>query len=188
MTLPWLRDLRDNLLYFGKSYLVLLLALSLTAGAWYFSRLNHAAHHRQEVDKIAANISQSVQRQIDSYINVLEGVIGLYRASKSVERNEFHDYLTATRLADQHPGIKGVGFANLVPGIPQQLGKRNDSGGQPQRMMKYDNLCHGILAPLVWHHHRPRNRPWLPKAPGQCRDHAGRSVNVRFTGRHSDYG
>ncbi len=114
MNTDWLVALREHLRYLGKAYLVLLLALCLTAGAWYFSRLSHINSESEQLGDIADNIDYAMQRRIDSYINVLDGVAGLYRASISVERSEFHSYLLATELTERLPGIRGIGFARLV--------------------------------------------------------------------------
>ncbi len=114
MSTLWLQVLRDHLRYLGKAYLVLLLALCLTAGAWYFSRLSHTTSQIRPLDNLADNTQQTLQRHIDTYMSILSGVAGLYRASVSVERNEFRAYLMATQLHDRLPGIKGVGFARLV--------------------------------------------------------------------------
>ena len=130
----WLQALRDHLRYLGKSYLVLLLALCLTAGAWYFSRLSHTTTQFVQLGDITDNVDYALQRRIDSYINVLDGVAGLYRASISVERNEFHAYLMATELTDRLPGIKGIGFARLVPNAALDrfvAQVRNDTSLQP---------------------------------------------------------
>ncbi len=115
MKTNWLSTLLNHLRYLGKAYLVLLLALCLTAGAWYFSHLSYTNSQIERFGDIADDIDNVLQRRIDSYINALDGVAGLYRASVSVERNEFRSYLIATGLIDRSPGIKGIGFARLVP-------------------------------------------------------------------------
>ncbi len=129
-----LQTLRDHLRYLGKAYLVLLLALCLTTGAWYFSRLSHSNSQHERLGDIADNIDYALQRRIDSYINVLDGVAGLYRASVSVERNEFHSYLLATELTDRLPDIEGIGFARLVSNADMDrfiTHVRNDTSLQP---------------------------------------------------------
>ena len=134
MNSNWLQALRDHLRYLGKSYLVLLLALCLTAGAWYFSRLNYTTSRIERLGDIADNIDYALQRRIDSYIDTLDGVAGLYHASISVERNEFHAYLLATELTDRLPGIKGIGFARLVTNAEMDrfvIKVRNDASLQP---------------------------------------------------------
>jgi diguanylate cyclase (GGDEF)-like protein len=130
----WLQTLHEHLRYLGKAYLVLLLALCLTAGGLYFSRLSYTNSQIERFGDIADDIDNLLQRRIDSYTNVLGGVAGLYRASVSVERSEFRSYLMATELTDRPPGIQGIGFARLVPDDAMErfvTQVRNDTSLQP---------------------------------------------------------
>lgn len=56
-----------------------------------------------------------IHNRIQSYEHVLHGVAGLFKASNSIERNEFKQYLAMINLAKNFPGIDNVGFSLIVP-------------------------------------------------------------------------
>ena len=50
-----------------------------------------------------------------AYEQVLRGGVGLFDASQSVQREEWHAYVQALRVADNYPGILGIGYGPLIP-------------------------------------------------------------------------
>lgn len=82
-----------------------------------------AARHIQqnkfafEVEEIKSHIVQ----RMAAYEQVLRGVAGLYLASKSVERQEFHEYVSSLSIEKFYPGIQGIGFAQRI--YPQEKTK-----------------------------------------------------------------
>ena len=56
-----------------------------------------------------------VEQRMDAYEQVLRGVVGLFAASVSVERDEFRAYAGTLRLQAHYPGIQGIGYAQIVP-------------------------------------------------------------------------
>ena len=50
-----------------------------------------------------------------AYEQVLRGGVGLFDASQSVQRDEWHAYVQALRVADNYPGILGIGYGPLIP-------------------------------------------------------------------------
>jgi len=62
-----------------------------------------------------------VEQRLASYEQVLRGVRGLYGASQSVERSEFHAYLSAMNLERRFPGVQGVGFSLIIR--PQDMAR-----------------------------------------------------------------
>jgi CHASE1-domain containing sensor protein len=60
-----------------------------------------------------------------AYEQVLRGGVGLFDASQSVEREEWRAYVQALRVADNYPGILGIGFGPLIaPGERAALVQR----------------------------------------------------------------
>gem|GEM_PF-5600756 len=62
----------------------------------------------------AQEISSRVQQRMHTYEQILRAVRGLFAASKSVERDEFHAFVGSLQLEKQYTGIQGVGFSLLV--------------------------------------------------------------------------
>ncbi|MHB8472487.1 MAG: putative bifunctional diguanylate cyclase/phosphodiesterase [Gammaproteobacteria bacterium] len=106
--------LYEHLRTLGRAYLILILAITLTAAASYFSRLSYHTAQNERLIRLADEIKDSLRRRAEASINALYGVAGLYRASISVERNEFHAYIEATHLIERYPGVRSIGFARRV--------------------------------------------------------------------------
>ncbi|ADE11543.1 CHASE domain-containing protein [Sideroxydans lithotrophicus] len=93
---------------------VLLVGLLLTWFIWDILR-QHALHELQsEFNSEVKEIHNRIDDRLDDYRNLLRGTAGLFAASGSVERKEFHDYVTGLDLEQTFPGIQGLGFAQLL--------------------------------------------------------------------------
>jgi diguanylate cyclase (GGDEF)-like protein/PAS domain S-box-containing protein len=55
-----------------------------------------------------------INNRMQTYEQVLLGTSGLFKASTSVERNEFKQYVEMLNLSKNYPGIQGVGFTQTV--------------------------------------------------------------------------
>lgn len=55
-----------------------------------------------------------IQARVMLYEQVLRATQGLFRASPKVEREDFHVFVNALDLAQNYPGIQGVGFSKLI--------------------------------------------------------------------------
>jgi|GEM_PF-748525 len=77
-------------------------------------QLAHTAFSKEMDDLI-----QSLQLKMRDNEQILLGAKGLYEASQSVERDEFHKYITSFELEEKYPGIQLIGFSQWVK--PAQL-------------------------------------------------------------------
>ena len=97
----------------------ILLVLSTGLVAIYFLQSAAIKIARQiqldNFDYQSHEIALRIEQRLGAYEQVLRGVRGLYVASKRVERNEFHDYVSTLDLAKHYPGIQGVGFSLIIP-------------------------------------------------------------------------
>lgn len=114
MDANWFAALYNHVRTLGKAYLILVLALALTATAGYFSHLSYETAQNERLTALADEIRDSLRRRIEAATNALYGAAGLFRASVSVERNEFHAYVEATHLIGRYRGLRGLGFARRV--------------------------------------------------------------------------
>lgn len=96
-------------------WLVLVLGLGITTALWLHARDELANQSEQEFQFMMNKIRYGIEYRLKSHVQVLRGVIGLFDASDSVTRQEFHSYIEALHLEDRFPGIQGVGFSQLVP-------------------------------------------------------------------------
>ncbi len=100
------------------AWIVLLFGFVVTGAAWYTSNefVNENAELRFETR--TKEISTAIRARMAEYEQVLWGGIGLFRASREVDRSEFKLYVGALGLQKNWPGIQGIGFS--IPLTPEQ--------------------------------------------------------------------
>ena len=106
-------------------FLVLIVSLIVTHQLWQHEQQDAMQYLQAEFDARVSDAATSVEKRMATYEQVLRGAKGLFAASISVERDEFHEYVNALRLEENYPGIQGVGFALIVP--PQQKQRHIDT-------------------------------------------------------------
>ena len=62
----------------------------------------------------AEQATLAIEDRLDIYISALEGGRGLFRASDSVERDEWAAYVDALDIQNRYPGIQGMGYSVFV--------------------------------------------------------------------------
>ena len=99
------------------SLTLLVLSVSLIGSYLAFSSVqSHTARSIQTYfDYRVRESINRIESRVEINEEVLRGLKGLFKASKSVEREEFRRYVSSLRLADQFPGIQGVGFSLIIP-------------------------------------------------------------------------
>lgn len=95
-------------------WVVLILGLALTYALQETPReANRQALHN-EFEYRSNEIVENINRRLQNYEQVLEGVAGLFTASHTVTQEEFSRYVETLKFEDKFPGIQGVGFARYV--------------------------------------------------------------------------
>ncbi len=94
---------------------VLGICLAGTLLSWNIERKNAENQLQLEFDTRVATINDRIDERLDDYGNLLRGAAGLFAASVSVSRNEFHMYVDGLKLPQAFPGIQGMGFARVIP-------------------------------------------------------------------------
>ena len=82
--------------------------------AWNFVSSSEARRAEAQFDARAQAVVASISARMAAYEQVLRGGVGLFDASQSVEREEWHAYVQALRVADNYPGILGIGYGTLI--------------------------------------------------------------------------
>jgi PAS domain S-box-containing protein len=102
--------------YFPRpaAWVVLVISLLASAGAWLLARQHAELEARKRFDASAVRITAALTERMEIYENVLHGAVGLFAASTSVERAEWHAYVESVSAQQRFPGIDGVGFAAHV--------------------------------------------------------------------------
>lgn len=96
-------------------WLVLVFCLALTWLLWNAVQQHNKSMLQDDFDfRVRQAVSLTEQRVL-SQEQILRGVLGLFVASDRVDRNEFRDYVATLHLAENYPGIQGIGYAKIVP-------------------------------------------------------------------------
>jgi signal transduction histidine kinase len=96
------------------AYAVLLVALMLTALAYYYVRQNVEASVRDQFDETVMAAQDAIDRQMNSYVEAMLGSRGLFYASNSVEEGEWDDYGSGIDLEERYEGMQVLGYARRV--------------------------------------------------------------------------
>lgn len=70
-------------------------------------------------------VNDRIQQRMAIYEQVLLATSGLFHASETVTRQEFHKFVESLNLPKIHPGIQGVGFSILVS--PDEVDRHIDA-------------------------------------------------------------
>ena len=97
------------------AWIVLLFTLLVTLLAWKNAQESLIQAQQVQLENRASEISDAILKRIQAYEHVLRGGVGLFAASKSVERAEWRDYVASLGVQEQYPGIQGIGVSVLIP-------------------------------------------------------------------------
>ncbi len=100
---------------FRAAALVLLVSLGATFLLWKHEQQDEADRLQASFDTEVQNIGSRIQQGMEKYEQALLGVQGLFAASKSVERDEFHAYAESMRMNEKFPGMEGICYSVIVP-------------------------------------------------------------------------
>jgi diguanylate cyclase (GGDEF)-like protein len=104
-------------LFLGPSllpWLVLSTILLLTYALEYTVSRDNREVVQEHFDFRSNEILVNIETRLRGYEQVLLGAKALFVSSESVERDEFHEYVSRLMLQQQYPGIQGVGFSQLI--------------------------------------------------------------------------
>jgi PAS domain S-box-containing protein len=100
-------------------FLVLLTTLVISYINWNIANRSAEDELRSYFEYRARDVYNRIEQRIISYEQILRGACGLFNASASVNRSEFHSFFNTLNLDKSYPGIQGVGFSLIVP--PEQI-------------------------------------------------------------------
>lgn len=94
---------------------VLAWSLVLTALVWYGTEQFVSKRAQDRFQFQAEEVRGALLERMSDYDFALRGAAGLFRASKSVERDEWRRYVESLDLQHIYPGIQGLGFSQVIP-------------------------------------------------------------------------
>jgi len=96
-------------------WFVLAIFLLVTLQLWKNAQSESELALQTEFNFYVLDASRRIEQSMQSYAQMLHGVQGLFAASVSVERSEFHAYVNALNLGKNYPGIQALGFSLPIP-------------------------------------------------------------------------
>ncbi|MQA42646.1 CHASE domain-containing protein [Rugamonas aquatica] len=124
--------------------------LGATALLWQGARQDAVQDAQADFDSRVRELVNNLDQRMQTYVQVLYGVQGLFASSAKVERDEFRTYLAGQNLNLHFPGIRGLGYMPLV--TPAQRAGHERAlrqGGFPAYRIRPD-VARDWYAPIVY--------------------------------------
>ncbi|MPQ58505.1 diguanylate cyclase [Duganella sp. FT27W] len=116
------------------SALVLAVSLGLTGLLWRDARNDADQELQADFEVRVRELVNQLDQRMQTYVQVLYGVQGLFYSSEEVTRREFRTYLEGQGLARHSPGVQSIGYMQLVPGgarAAHEAAVRREPGANP---------------------------------------------------------
>src|SRR3972149_5894694 len=117
---PFLLPSQSRLTYL-LPWLALTVFLAITHLLWKSEQQIVVKELQTAFDFRVRDAQYRIEQRIKIYEQVLHGAEGLFNHASAVERDEFHNYVDMLHLAEDYPGIQGLGFAQIVPNTEKDL-------------------------------------------------------------------
>jgi signal transduction histidine kinase/CHASE1-domain containing sensor protein/DNA-binding response OmpR family regulator len=95
-------------------YIVLAVLLCLTAGIWHYWRSHHNEMNQARFAEYTDSIEMQIRYRLHDYRMILDGLAGLFTATREVTWQEWQAYFTSRDITGHFPGIHGVVYAEYV--------------------------------------------------------------------------
>jgi signal transduction histidine kinase/CHASE1-domain containing sensor protein/ActR/RegA family two-component response regulator len=116
----------------GLAILVFVIGMAAASGAAMIASRQIASADETRFHRLSERLAGEVSRRFQLFEYGLQGARGLWRASKSVERGEFADWVRSRDLKREFFGAMGMGFIRKVPvGEIEQFLARTRGDGEP---------------------------------------------------------
>ena len=99
----------------AMAWVVLVVCLLGTAVGWRISLHQLAQRSHDRFILHTERVLRGIEARMQGYEQVLKGAVGLFAASKSVERAEWRDYVSRLEINKRYPGIRALGYIAHVP-------------------------------------------------------------------------
>jgi diguanylate cyclase (GGDEF)-like protein/PAS domain S-box-containing protein len=183
---------RSLLQHPATAWVVLMLSLVFTALAWSISADAIRAGAMQRFRFQTEDIAAAITRRLLTYETALRAGAGLFNASDTVTRGEWHKFVSDLQLQQTFPGIQGLGFSLMV--TPQGLARHLDdirAEGFPDYRIRpagerdtYSSIIY--LEPFDWRNQRAFGydmyaEPVRRQAMKRARDSGAPAISGRVT-------
>jgi serine phosphatase RsbU (regulator of sigma subunit)/CHASE1-domain containing sensor protein/anti-sigma regulatory factor (Ser/Thr protein kinase) len=114
------------------AYGVLLIALLLTALAWYYVRQNVEVQNRARFDESTQATQEAIERRTKAYLDAMFGARSLFYASNTVTQADWDDYVKGIEPSSRFEGLQALSYAQRVdPENREPVMRRARGSGLP---------------------------------------------------------
>ncbi len=94
---------------------VLAVSLLLAGASTVFFLVTARSRDASQFERQVQMTQDRIAAHLNSDITLLRGAAGLFAASKTVSREEFHIYVQRLDLERYDPGVQGIGYSQRIP-------------------------------------------------------------------------
>ncbi|PTX95509.1 PAS domain S-box protein [Opitutus sp. ER46] len=123
---------------------ILLLGLAGCAVFFVQARNEILRSDAQDFVRLSANAEQAVRRRVETYLDAMNAAAAFLRASTTVERAEWREFVATLDLPSRYPGIRG-----LVVIYPVPAGQTAAFRQRAQELGAQELTLHGLEGPLA---------------------------------------
>ena len=102
-----------------RAYLILLIALLFTGYSAIVAKQEAQRYAIEGFSNACDKMTLKVEERLNAYALILKGGAGLFEASDSVSRQQWHHYTVKLKAQQSVPGVQGIGFTQII--TPNQL-------------------------------------------------------------------
>ncbi|MDX1458007.1 MAG: CHASE domain-containing protein [Marinobacter sp.] len=172
---------------------VLVFALGVSILMWRAALDTAQEKGAEQFEFLADTVRARIADRMRDYQQVLRGGVGLFYASDEVDREEWRRFVEELDLAENYPGIQGVGFARY---LNSEAAKREFEasvrrGGFPEFSVKPSGqreayVSIAFLEPFDWRNQRAHGYDMFSealrrKAIAKARDSGSTAVSAKIT-------
>lgn len=112
------------------AWIVLLIALLLTASLWQLSILLVQDRTKAHFENQSQQLKTAIEERLLNYEQVLAGSAGLFAVADLIGRNDWRTYVNKLDIERYYPGIQGIGFTEKVTqgGVAEHIEKIRSQG------------------------------------------------------------
>ncbi|MCF8167027.1 MAG: CHASE domain-containing protein [Rhodoferax sp.] len=99
----------------ATAWVILLASFVLTATAWHLSDSYVRQRAADRFEFQVTDVTERIAERMLEYQTALRAGLGLFEASDTVTREDWHAFVRAVQVGKYFPGIQGFGFSELVP-------------------------------------------------------------------------
>lgn len=106
--------MKKSIVSVSISIVFIAIGFALTYYLWAYVEERETQKTQNQIESISRQNAHLIEKQLDTYLNSIYALKAFFIASSYVDHDEFNTFVNALDLEKSHPGIKALGFVELV--------------------------------------------------------------------------